>query len=108
MTPRKYLMISALSKQMNEVKEQTKKEVSKFDSIKHPVMWACDDKTEYESRGYYGATKFIGYIPKQRIPEDIAKEVFDFYKELQVMKADEIYGAVLKKLISEAKIGGEN
>ena len=103
MTPRKYLMISALSKQMMEVKETAKKEADKF-NIEHPVMWACDEKTEYKGNGYYGGSReLVGYTIKKRIPEDIAQEVLKFYKELQTMKADEIYAAVLKKLLKEAE-----
>lgn len=102
MKPRKYLMISALSKQMEEIKERTKKEADKYD-IEHPCMMMCENKYKYSSYGWTNKKEIIGYHPTYAIPEDIALEVLKFYKELQVMKSDEIYGAVLKKLLNEAK-----
>ena len=101
MTPRKYLMISALTKQMKEVKEQAAKEVSKFD-IKYPHMVVCDGVWKRSGYGGYGS-ELVGYKHVAEIPEDIAKEVLDFCKELQTMKADEIYSEVLKKLLKEVE-----
>jgi len=104
MKPRKYLMISALSKQMEEIKERIKNEVGKFD-IEHPCLMICENEYKNTCNNYGWANKkeIIGYHPTYAIPEDIALEVLKFYKELQVMKSDEIYGAVLKKLLNEAK-----
>ncbi len=105
MTPRKYLMISALSKQMEEVKSQAAKDVSKF-NIENPHMHACEEKSRYCG---YGKREFLGYKSIAEIPQDIAEEVLTFYKQLQTMKADEIYAAVLKKLLNEAKdMNGES
>lgn len=101
MTPRKYLMISALTKQMEKVKEQAAKEVSKFD-VQYPHMVVCDGV--WERSGYYGrSSELVGYKQVVEIPGDIAKEVLDFCKELQTMKADEIYASVLKKLLKEVE-----
>lgn len=101
MTPRKYLIISALTKQMEKVKEQVAEEVSKFD-IQYPHMVVCD--SVWERSGNYGrSSELVGYKQVAEIPGDIAKEVLDFCKELQTMKADEIYSAVIKKLLKEVE-----
>lgn len=105
MTPRKYLMISALSKQMKEIKEAAKKEADKYDTNK-PCILMCDGVYHRKSSGYgwgSGPSELVGYKPIQQLPEDIAQEVLKFYKELQTMKSDEIYAAVLKKLLAESK-----
>lgn len=102
MTPRKYLMISALNKQMKAVQEQAAKEKEKYNFLKPIHMWAATK--EWKNTGYYRAPSvFVGYIPSIEIPDDIAEEVLNFCKDFQTMKSDEIYAAVLKKLLDEAK-----
>ena len=102
MTPRKYLMISALNKQMKAVQEQAAKEKKKYDFPKPIHMWAVNKK--WKQGCYWGdPDTLVGYVPTVEIPDDIAEEVLKFCKDLQTMKADEIYAAVLKKLLDEAK-----
>lgn len=102
MTPRKYLMISALNKQMKAVQERAAKEKEKYDFPKPIHMWAVNKKWKQASY-WRDPDVLVGYVQAVEIPEDIAEEVLKFCKDLQTMKADEIYAAVLKKLLDEAK-----